>query len=111
MPRPTNAQFQHLRQLVLSGSPTNVARLAPLNLMSHKDQKQRRREKGMYQCSSIAGPVYIHAESVLHREKFEWVAFQEMYKSSVFDDKESKPYMRSSLIALNILFSLFIVYS
>lgn len=86
MPPPSDAQARHLRQLLLSGLVDQVARRVDLDEI--KDAADRPRWKHAYRCLEMEEPVFLHAHSVLKRQRPEWVVYQEVYETN------GKLYMR-----------------
>ncbi|XP_049942398.1 probable ATP-dependent RNA helicase kurz [Schistocerca serialis cubense] len=86
MPPPSDTQARHLRQLLLSGLVDQVAHRVDLDEI--KDAADRPRWKHAYRCLEMEDPVFIHAHSVLKRQRPEWVVYQEVYETN------GKLYMR-----------------
>uniref|UniRef100_H2ZDK8 Activating signal cointegrator 1 complex subunit 3 n=1 Tax=Ciona savignyi TaxID=51511 RepID=H2ZDK8_CIOSA len=85
---PIDIQVKHLRQILLSAMPDQVARCIPTGEMVAGEAKKL---KGAYRCALMDEPVFIHPESILSRDPLPvFLVFQE-----ITEMKEGKKiYMR-----------------
>ena len=76
MPPPTEDQARLLRQIVLSGSPDQVAHKVDLDGI--EDPKERTRLKYAYMTPDLEEPVFLKSTSVLKNTMPEWITYQEV---------------------------------
>ena len=82
---PSSDDCRLLRQIVLAGTPDQIAHKIDVQDM---DPKERSKMRFAYHCSDIEEPVFLKSTSVLKQNPPEWIAYQEIYEI------EGKMYMR-----------------
>jgi len=83
---PTDEQARLLRQIVLAGTPDQIAHKIDISELA--DSKEKSRLKFAYQTADMDQPVFLKSSSVLKHDLPEWLAYQEVY------EVEGKMYMR-----------------
>ena len=74
---PSDEQARLLRQIVLAGTPDQVAH--KVDVASLEDPKERTRLKYAYMTPDLEEPVFLKSTSVLKHTMPEWIAYQEVY--------------------------------
>lgn len=91
--KPTGAQLQILRQLLLASFCDHVARKLPdgeikVRKTDDPNVMEKKKLKHAYECMEVEEPVYISCDSVLKGQHSEFVVYKELYNG------DKKTYMR-----------------
>ena len=89
--KPSSKQCYSLRQIVLSGSVTRVAKR--VDYRSIKDLEQRRKMKYSYITTEIEEPVYLPSTSALRKCKPEYITYQELFKEDTMEPRTELRYV------------------
>jgi len=83
---PTDQEAELLRQVLLSGMVSNVARKVNAKELT-KDPKERSRLRLAYTCGRLAEPAFLHGSSAFAlrsrtQDLPEWIVYQEIFEAS-----------------------------